>query len=175
MRSVNIGILSPPTPSEWNSWRATIFIPMVTLVDLLCGLVVWVPGCRTEMYCVSCEVQSSWLQIQRLGFDSRCYQIFWAVVGLERGPLGLVSTVDELLERKSGSGQESREYVRRNPSRWPRGTLYPQELALISPTSGGRLVGIVRLRTQAAEFYFLIVFVVTLVRVVSLLTLFTEG
>jgi hypothetical protein len=27
--------------------------------------------------------QSSWLQIQRSGFDSRLYQIFWAVVGLE--------------------------------------------------------------------------------------------
>jgi hypothetical protein len=29
--------------------------------------------------------QSSWLQIQRSGFDSRCYQIFWEVLGLERG------------------------------------------------------------------------------------------
>jgi hypothetical protein len=32
-------------------------------------------------------------------------------------------------------------------------TLYPQKLALISPTSGGRSVGIVRSRTQATEFY----------------------
>jgi hypothetical protein len=39
-------------------------------------------------------------------------------VGLERGPLGLVSTIEELLERKSsGSGIESREYGRRYPSR----------------------------------------------------------
>jgi hypothetical protein len=30
--------------------------------------------------------------------------------------------------------------------------LYPQKLALTSPTSGGRLVGIVRLRTKATEF-----------------------
>jgi hypothetical protein len=30
-------------------------------------------------------------------------------------------------------------------------TLYPQKLALISPTSGGCLVGIVRSRTQATE------------------------
>jgi hypothetical protein len=35
---------------------------------------------------------------------------------------------------------EVREYGRRDPSRWPYGTLYPQELALISPTSGGRSV-----------------------------------
>jgi hypothetical protein len=37
---------------------------------------------------------------------------------------------------------------RRDPLRWPRDTLYPQKLALISPTSGGRSVGIVRLRTK---------------------------
>jgi hypothetical protein len=36
--------------------------------------------------------------------------------GLERGPLGLVSTIEELLERKrSGSILERREYDRRDP------------------------------------------------------------
>jgi hypothetical protein len=97
--------------------------------------------------------QSSWLQIQRPGFDSHPYQIFWEVVGLERGPLSLVTTIEELLERKSsGSGLEIREYGSKDPSRWPRASLYPQKLALISPTSGGRSVGIVRSRTQAKEF-----------------------
>jgi hypothetical protein len=39
-------------------------------------------------------------------------------VGLERGPLGLVSTTEELLERKSsGSALEIREYGRRDPKR----------------------------------------------------------
>jgi hypothetical protein len=39
-------------------------------------------------------------------------------VGLERGALSLVSTNEELLERKSsGSGLEIREYGRREPSR----------------------------------------------------------
>jgi hypothetical protein len=33
-------------------------------------------------------------------------------------------------------------------------TQYPQKLALNSPTSGGRSVGIVRLRTTATEFSF---------------------
>jgi hypothetical protein len=33
-----------------------------------------------------------------------------------------------------------------------RGTIYPQKLALTSPTSGGRSVGIVRSQTQATEF-----------------------
>jgi hypothetical protein len=45
-----------------------------------------------------CSGQSSWLHIQRSGFDSRRYQIFWEVLGLERGPLSLVSTVEELTE-----------------------------------------------------------------------------
>jgi hypothetical protein len=40
---------------------------------------------------------------------------------------------------------------RLNNLRWPRGILYPQKLALTSPTSGGRSVGIVRLRTKATE------------------------
>jgi hypothetical protein len=37
-------------------------------------------------------------------------------------------------------------------SRWPRGTVYSQKLALPSPTRGGRSVGIVRSRTRATEF-----------------------
>jgi hypothetical protein len=78
--------------------------------------------------------QSSWLQIQRSGSDSLRYQILWEVVGLERGSLSLVSTTEELLERKSGGpGLENQEYGRRDPSRWRKGTLYPQKLALTSP------------------------------------------
>jgi hypothetical protein len=62
-------------------------------------------------------------------------------VGLERGPLSLVSTTEELLERKNnGSGLENRQYGRK------------QKLALISPTSGGRSVGIFRSRTENPVF-----------------------
>jgi hypothetical protein len=43
--------------------------------------------------------QSSWLQVRRPRFDSRHYQEK-KVVGLERGPLSLVSTTEELLDRK---------------------------------------------------------------------------
>jgi hypothetical protein len=97
--------------------------------------------------------QSSWLQIQRSGFDSRRYHTFWRVESLKRGPLNLVSTIEELLERKSsGSVLEIQEYRRRDLSRWPRGTVYPQKLALTSTTSGGRSVGIVRSRTQATKY-----------------------
>jgi hypothetical protein len=43
--------------------------------------------------------QNSWLQIRRSGFDYRHYQKK-KVVGLERGALSLVSTTEELLDRK---------------------------------------------------------------------------
>ena len=52
--------------------------------DRLCGLVVTVSGYR----------------YRGPGFDSRRYQIFWVVVGLERGPLSLVRSIEELLEYK---------------------------------------------------------------------------
>jgi hypothetical protein len=56
-------------------------------------------------------------------------QIFWEQVGLERGPLSLVSTIEELLGRKSsGSGLENLEYGRRDPSFWPRGTPLPAKV-----------------------------------------------
>jgi hypothetical protein len=74
-------------------------------------------------------------------------------VGLERGPLSLVSTTEELLGRKSsGSGLENREYGRKDTSRRPRVTLDPQKFSLTSPTSGDRSVFIVHSRTQATEF-----------------------
>jgi hypothetical protein len=74
--------------------------------------------------------------------------IFW-VVGLERGPFSLVSTTENLLKRKSsGSGLENREYGRRDSSRWPRGTLFLQNLALASTTNCGRSVGIIISRTR---------------------------
>jgi hypothetical protein len=106
---------------------------MFYFVDRLCGLVVKVPGYRSR----------------DPGFDSRLYKIFWEVVGLKRGPLSLVGTIEELLGRNSnGFGLENREYGRGDPLRWPRDTLYPQKLALTSLTCGGSWPGIVRL------FYF---------------------
>ena len=43
--------------------------------------------------------------------------------------------------------------------------LYPQKLALTSPTGGGRSVGIVRSRTKATEFSLVLVSVYTNVSV----------
>jgi hypothetical protein len=64
-------------------------------------------------------------------------------VGLERGPLSLVSITEDLLGRNSsGSGQENREYDRRDPLT----TQHPlsAKVGTTSPRSGGRSVGIVR-------------------------------
>jgi hypothetical protein len=65
------------------------------------GLVSRVPGYRSEV---------------RVRFPRATR--FSEVVGLGRGPLSLVSTIEELLGRESsGSSLESREYGRRDPSR----------------------------------------------------------
>jgi hypothetical protein len=53
----------------------------ILMRDRLCGLVVTVPGYRSRYP----------------GFDSRRSQIFWEVVGLERGPLSLMKITEELL------------------------------------------------------------------------------
>jgi hypothetical protein len=120
------------------------FKHLYRICDRLCGLVVRVPGYRSR----------------GPSFNSRRYQIFWEVVGLVRGPLRLVSITEELLGRKSsGSGLESPEYGRGDLLRWPRDTLYPQKLALISPICGGRSVDIVRLRTKTTEFVFCFVYI----------------
>jgi hypothetical protein len=73
-------------------------------------------------------------------------------VGLERGPLRLVSPTEELLERKSSdSGLENRNYGLGICCADHATPLYPQKLALTSPTSGDRSASIVRSQTKATE------------------------
>jgi hypothetical protein len=68
-----------------------------------------------------------------------------------------MSTIEELLQRKnSGSGLENRDYgigIRRADYAT---SLCPQKLALTSPTSGGRSVGIVRSRSKVTELLLLL-------------------
>jgi hypothetical protein len=59
----------------------------------LCDLVVKVPAYRSR----------------GPGFDSRRYQIFCEVVGLERGPLSLLRINEELFQRNIGYGLEKRD------------------------------------------------------------------
>jgi hypothetical protein len=85
--------------------------------------------------------QSSWLRIQRSQVRIPALLEFLRSDGSERGPLSLVSTIEELLGRKSsGSGLENREYGHRYLLCWPCNTLHPQKLALTSPISGGIIV-----------------------------------
>jgi hypothetical protein len=121
---------------DWVDLKAKVWLEGLAQLKSLVGPRLWSSG------------QSSWQQTQRFRFNSRRYQIFWEVVGLERGPLSLVSTTEELLEKESSnSGLEIREYGRRDPSCWPHGTLCPQKLPPTSPTSGGRSADIVRSQT----------------------------
>jgi hypothetical protein len=54
-------------PSHSNFLKyGHIFMKIGTYVmapDCLCGLVVRVPGCRKEVYCVSCEVRTEFLYV----------------------------------------------------------------------------------------------------------------
>jgi hypothetical protein len=56
---------------------------------------------------------------------------------------------------------ENQEYGCRDLLCWPGNTMYPQKLALTSPTSDGRLVSIVCSRAKAVEFVCLFVFTFT--------------
>jgi hypothetical protein len=77
-----------------------------------------------------------------------CFPLVSAIRSLHvKGPFS-----NKLFWMARFSGLENREYGRRDPSRWPRVTLYTQELALTSPTNGGRSVGIARSLAQATEF-----------------------
>jgi hypothetical protein len=97
--------------------------------DRLCGLLV-----RVSVY-----------RSRGLGFDSRRFQIFLEAAGLERGPLSLVRTTEDLLGRNSsGFGQENRDY--RTGGSVALTTQHPlsAEVGTTTPRSGGRSVGIVR-------------------------------
>jgi hypothetical protein len=104
--------------------------------DRLCGLVVRVLGYRSG------------------GPGSIPSTTRKKVVGLERGQLSLVSTTEELLDRKVAAPIYKTENtavgIRHVDHVAP---FIRKKLAITSPTSGGRSVGIVCSRTQTMEFF----------------------
>jgi hypothetical protein len=72
-------------------------------------------------------------------------------VGLGRGALGLVSTVELLETKSSGSDLENRDYGRKDPRADHAIPLHAQMLPLTSPTSDGLSVGIVRSLTNGLK------------------------
>jgi hypothetical protein len=101
--------------------------------DCLCGLVVRVSGYRYRGH----------------GFDSRRYQIFWVVVGLEPPEVNWGATWLKCSGSRSRKQRLTAVGIRCADHETP---LYPQKLVLTSPTGGGRSVAIVRSRTKATEF-----------------------
>jgi hypothetical protein len=118
-----------------------VFYYVLEFRDHLCGLVVRVVGYKSR----------------GPGFDSWRYQIFWEVVGLERGRLSLVSTTKELLEWKSSNSgsRKSRLTAVVIHCAYHATPSIHKKLALTSPTGGGHSVGVVLLRAKATEFFFL--------------------
>jgi hypothetical protein len=108
--------------NQWDKRRAVVLVDMFLLLSVLSFLYRLYSFCQSRLWILlsffvgiflaNCELkqehiysmwtplwssgQSSWLQIQRSGFNSRRYEIFWEVVSLERGPLSLVSAIDRL-------------------------------------------------------------------------------
>jgi hypothetical protein len=102
------------TYANFVSLVISVITLILTINSYVIGPLLWSSG------------QSSWLQIQRSGFDSQRYKIFWEVMGLEWCLLSLMSTIKGLIRNNSsGSGVEIREYGRRDPLRLPCDTLYP--------------------------------------------------
>jgi hypothetical protein len=118
----------------------TTLSPSVSRLSRQCGTLN-----ISELYRPPRSVTGIALLFRVPGFDE--------VVDLERGPLSLVSTIEELLGRKSsGSGLEIRECGPMDLSHWLHDSLYPQKLSLTSATSGCLSVSIIRLRTKATKF-----------------------
>jgi hypothetical protein len=114
-----------------------------------------------------CRNQSSWLQTQRSRVRFPALPDFLRSSGSRTGSTQSREDNWGAISRKYRLWLENRD--RGDPLRWPRYTLYQQNLALTSLTSCGRSVGIVRLRTTSHGVYLL--FVLMLLFLLLVLTL----
>jgi hypothetical protein len=113
-----------------------------------CGIVVRVPGCTMEMHSVSCEVRTEficyieesrpplWSEFQAT--DPEVRVSFPALPDFLRSSGSGTGSTQRCeynwratWKKSSDSDLENREYSRRDPSRWPLGTLYPQKVGTI--------------------------------------------
>jgi hypothetical protein len=88
-------------------------------------------------------------------------------VGLERGPLSLVSTTVELLGRVSAPVKKTEITdvgIRRAYHATP---IYPLKLALTSPTSSVRSVGIVRSLTKSMDVIIIIITIIIIIIIIN--------
>ena len=81
-------------------WYWIILVMRIVICELLIGLNAFKfeREARKSDRLFGLVVRVSGYRYRGLGFDSRHYHIFWVVVGLERGPLSLVRSIEELLE-----------------------------------------------------------------------------
>jgi hypothetical protein len=124
------------TRFSMHGYRDEILLnfPQVSLLNI--------SGPQSKWHCCRSRLKISRVSSMLVLLVVESYTI-WRLSGLHWHKVCLV---------KLGLRCRNQRYGRRDPSRWPRGTLYPQKFTLTSPTSGGRSVGIVRSRTQTMEF-----------------------
>jgi hypothetical protein len=99
----------------------------------------------------------TWKSVSGLHFDN--WKTVYGLTQTDAAVIAFQNAERINFQHSFGKGERQTSGSRKprfgDPLRWPRDTLYPQKLALTSPTSGGRSVGIVRMRTLATEFSFL--------------------
>jgi hypothetical protein len=89
------------------------------------------------------------------GYRSRGATRFPEVVGLERGPLSLKSTIESYLEENVvAPAYKAENTAIGDPLRWPRGTPLSAEVGSNLADKRQSLVDIVRSQTQATKFSF---------------------
>ena len=139
---------SPTRPTESNKTRIRHTIRNMQQKEMLLK--------KKHMY--SCIFIYSY-RYRGPGFDSRHCQIFLSSSGSETGSTQPreppeVNWGATWIKKSSGSRSRKQSLTAVGTCCADHATpLYPQKLALTSPTGGGRSVGIVRSRTKATEFF----------------------